>query len=472
MNNKKFVCTDIEKLLDTFLYRELSPEDTKLFQEHIQTCSGCNKKLLSDLKIQGSLQAFYKEKTIQEIPPFDWNKFYTKLSTEGTTTKTPKFSWIPRFALTSLLAVLVISLSISIFFKVKNIRYINELKIPPRNDYANDVGTSNNKQEANSAPLDDEAYIKIEQKHSSKKRQKPLKNKMDYAAEQGKQEVHKESETLSSPTGIGNAAEEIAQAEIETIKTMRSIKPFAGLGGGTLKSQLQTVYSPTIADTDEKSTLINIPICKEDMYVQSTLASLKKQNTKKNCYFNDLSETPLTILGDAKRFKITIIEIIDPSCISCTDSYNTIKSIIDNHPNTISYKILFYPIKRKNALFFLLTGAIYAAGEDDKNNARIMLELILNEMKNDRDRQKRKSTQEWRKYIIKTAREITNLKKFLLAIRTERYKSKINQHIELTKSLKITSHSVLLFKDGTLMQYIGNYNQQSIEKTIQTLLNR
>ncbi len=470
MNNKKISCADIEKLLEDFLYRKLSNEDSQLLQDHINICAECRKKTAADLKIEELLQLFYKYKTTKEIPSFDWNKFYIKLSSENITTKTTRFSWVPKFAFATLLGVLVVSLSISIFFKIKNIQYRKTLKLPLRNDYSYSQDSIDSKSQADTPLDDEEAYIKLTRKRSSKKQKRLLANDQKELA---KKEVRKlyETDKASIPVKLHKSLKKEGGKEVtsENEKTGEPLTAKEGLAGRQYSSQFMS-YSQkkAIPSPDESSFLVNIPLCNNEQNIFHATNVKRQLLTEKKCYTDNLLEVPLTILENEKSSKINIIEIIDPSCINCNNYYELIKNIIDNSNKTISYKILFYPVKHTNTLFFLFAESLYAVGENNKNNIRIMLESILKEMK--KDRQRRKSVSEWRKYLIKSAKGITNLQQFLSKLRKGNHKSQIYKHIELVKLLKITAPAILFFKDTVLTKYTGKMDQENLEKAIKTLL--
>jgi mycothiol system anti-sigma-R factor len=62
-NKKKFDCKDIEKLLHAFLDDQLGSEEKNLFEEHLDFCLPCDKKVEFEHKLKRFIQDRAKENT-------------------------------------------------------------------------------------------------------------------------------------------------------------------------------------------------------------------------------------------------------------------------------------------------------------------------------------------------------------------------------------------------------------------------
>ena len=59
--NKHFNCADIERLTQRYIDNYLSEEETKLFNEHLDYCLPCDKKIEFELKLKDIIRVKLKE---------------------------------------------------------------------------------------------------------------------------------------------------------------------------------------------------------------------------------------------------------------------------------------------------------------------------------------------------------------------------------------------------------------------------
>ena len=59
--NKQFNCADIERLTQKYIDNYLSEEETRLFNEHLEHCLPCDKKIEFELKLKDIIRVKSKE---------------------------------------------------------------------------------------------------------------------------------------------------------------------------------------------------------------------------------------------------------------------------------------------------------------------------------------------------------------------------------------------------------------------------
>lgn len=78
-NKKKYNCKDIEKRLHAFLDNQLSSEEKNLFEEHLDFCLPCDKKVEFEIK----LKQFIQHRAQEENYPASLERDLLRVINEG-----------------------------------------------------------------------------------------------------------------------------------------------------------------------------------------------------------------------------------------------------------------------------------------------------------------------------------------------------------------------------------------------------
>jgi len=79
-SKKRYDCGDIEDLYQQYIDNELSDEQKKLFEEHLEYCLPCDKKISFELKLKEYIKSKTANIRISEIPKFDVVKIINRSS--------------------------------------------------------------------------------------------------------------------------------------------------------------------------------------------------------------------------------------------------------------------------------------------------------------------------------------------------------------------------------------------------------
>ena len=60
-NHKKYNCADVEKLAQRYIDNQLNEEERRLFDEHLEYCLPCDKKIQFEFKLKEIVQAKARE---------------------------------------------------------------------------------------------------------------------------------------------------------------------------------------------------------------------------------------------------------------------------------------------------------------------------------------------------------------------------------------------------------------------------
>ncbi len=428
MENKKIICGDIDKLLESLLSREITLEKENLFYDHIKYCFDCNKKVESILQVHDVFKAYYKEKQVKDVPPFNWEMFYKKAKEEPFLQKILSFQWLPRFAvITGVFCLIVLSTMFVLF----------NTNILEKHYKLSDFKPEEHLQEK---------FGNVEQKS-------------------GKTEKTKKG------SEIGEESRLPAVEDVEELKLSEN------------KRDITSKYKMKEA-TEGMETKRKLGKKFEKEVVAPLFSEPPAQLSKASQVADTVRKISVIVFGNPKSSSVDVIEIIDPSCTNCKNSYNIIKEVSKKF-NNISYRWLFYPFRRKDNKFFMISESLLAASEQGK-----IVEMIENigiktmpsvehlALKQSefvqRSFQKSSETDVAVKsmnVLIKIAKKIgiPDIKRFSLRLRRRYYKKDVVEHIKVVEALGINNHSILLLKDRVITIYKTEINKLDFEKELKNL---
>lgn len=440
-------CNNIEKFVDSLLTRELKPEEAKLLEEHIKNCSLCSEKVGDDLKIITALEKYYHEQPSLSHPPFDWDRFYTRINQDSPSSAISRLGWLPKLAFVSAIGCLIVGLSIGIYYKIKNIKQLEALKLPPhssedtekRENSGNFSQDTQNKKEISGD--EEEDYIKTHRRALTKRTKTVRKTLKSRAKE-------------ASIFGAVPADKAPVTSERQNIPSSRQIAK------EMMKTFQEKYEVATTSSSIDMSNFIVIPLCGFKKKLEQ--GYVKKEQ---KCYQQEWLKIPIPIFS-VKKEKLSIIEIMDPSCATCPNFYRTIKNVVKKYRDSVSYKIMLYPRGEMNTQFFMIGASLLTTAKYSKTQQ--MLETMLFNSKNIN----RKTDKELLHSLIKIARslKIKRLNVFSTNLRSKHLKLQIKQHIDIIRSLKINPPSLLFFQEGKLMQYTDQLTEEKLENIINTFL--
>jgi predicted anti-sigma-YlaC factor YlaD len=80
INKKKYDCSDIDHLYQQYLDNELNEEQKKLFEEHLEYCLPCDKKISFEMKLREYIHSKAVNMKMKETPKFDLEKILNRPS--------------------------------------------------------------------------------------------------------------------------------------------------------------------------------------------------------------------------------------------------------------------------------------------------------------------------------------------------------------------------------------------------------
>ena len=79
-SKRRYDCGDIEDLYQQYIDDELTAEQKKLFEEHLEYCLPCDKKISFELKLKEYIKSKTLNIKVSEIPKFDIAKIINRSS--------------------------------------------------------------------------------------------------------------------------------------------------------------------------------------------------------------------------------------------------------------------------------------------------------------------------------------------------------------------------------------------------------
>ncbi len=79
-SKKRYDCGEIEDLYQQYIDNELTDEQKKLFEEHLEYCLPCDKKISFELKLKEYIQSKAANIPVSETPKFDIIKIINRPS--------------------------------------------------------------------------------------------------------------------------------------------------------------------------------------------------------------------------------------------------------------------------------------------------------------------------------------------------------------------------------------------------------
>jgi hypothetical protein len=79
-SKKRYDCGDIEHLYQQYLDNELNEEQKKLFEEHLEYCLPCDKKISFEMKLKEYIHSKAGKLKVSETPKFNIEKIINRPS--------------------------------------------------------------------------------------------------------------------------------------------------------------------------------------------------------------------------------------------------------------------------------------------------------------------------------------------------------------------------------------------------------
>jgi predicted anti-sigma-YlaC factor YlaD len=79
-NKKRYDCSDIDHLYQQYLDNELNEEQKRLFEEHLEYCLPCDKKISFEMKLREYIHSKAVNIKTDETPKFNLEKILNRPS--------------------------------------------------------------------------------------------------------------------------------------------------------------------------------------------------------------------------------------------------------------------------------------------------------------------------------------------------------------------------------------------------------